>query len=252
MRIERTPIIDHGLKFNKKSAELYRRASKLMVNVAEQCFKIKLPQAISDCWGDTLELMYYADHVLDHIKDKDNRTEFAHHCIECMFADPLDWSYLDFGLPDMDQVLNQFRKNFISLQGINENVSDITLELFKKTEDLKKSLTIEEIADSRIIESETCAKLLLGIGNDLVDLTSKDEYIEWLNRFWRFGNLADLFIDFGDDVTDGLIQTPNTIQNRFKLGKIAIRELFKLLKLSNPWLVAKYVNACRSLIEDKQ
>lgn len=241
-----------GLEFDKKSVDRYRVAAKFMVKVASDCFNIRLPQVVSNCWEDSLELLYYSDHILDNLKSKEERTQFAQYCIECMFADPLDWDFLKFGNLNMDKSLARFRDNYSKLSKTSMNTLDVTLDLFERTEQLKEALTIKNISDARIVEGEKCSELLLNLGNNLEDFNDNERYKKWLKIFWRFGNLADLFIDFGDDIKKGVIQEPDTVQKRLELGKITIIELMKLIKLSNPWLIRNYIRAGKYLFDDKE
>ena len=79
MGVEGEIVFGKEVEFDYASAEKYKLAAKFMVQVAEQCFNLKMPREIADCWGDTLELMYYIDHVLDHIKTPYDRTQFMNY-----------------------------------------------------------------------------------------------------------------------------------------------------------------------------
>lgn len=61
-----------------------------------------------------------------------------------------------------------------------------------------------------------CADFLLQIDNDPVNEDGEDDYSNWFTRFWRFGNIADLAIDFHDDYNNGIVQTSNSMRNWFQ------------------------------------
>lgn len=240
------------VEFDSISANRYKSAAKFMVSAAGECFGIQIPPVVATCWENTLELMYYTDHILDHLQSASERQQFGQHAIECMFADPLDWEYLKFGETQLDQTLSSFRTNLLDTTVFDNKIADTTLELFEQTELVKQQITINGLATARSLEGQKCAKVLMELGNNLTEAFGSEKYKEWFNKFWEFGNIADLFIDYKDDVDQNLLQTENNLANRLLLGKIAVKELFELVRLSTPWLIAKYIKAGKYLLDDRQ
>jgi len=252
METERKIVLDNAVSFETDSVEKYRLAAMFMAVVAENCFEIELPVQVVECWRATLELMYYADHVLDHVGEANDKLNFSLHCIECMFADPLDWEYLKFGEPNMDRSLDNFRINFVRTSGVDGELSETAYEIFEHSERLKEQTEIDGVVETRVTEAERCAELLLQIGNNPVSAEGRENYGDWLRKFWRFGNMADLIIDFRDDYENGIVRTPNDRKNYLVLIKAAVAEFVGLAKFNNPWLIKNYIRAGYYLMMDKE
>lgn len=223
--------LTENVGFNK-SLENYKKAA-LFLNIASRnIYNENLPSHVINSWINLLSAMRIADTIIDSETNSKKRRGVMERAIQYLQSDNLSLLDINPNLAKHEQVFIKLRDDVYNLnQPKKTTFANNLLRLLEIGEEIKSTHDIHHFSYLTRLEGQVASRLVLVFVPEEFSAKPKHaDFIKFLTRITRIGNIGDKFFDMASDFVEKEIECSPSIKNRLSLLSMALVDTPTVIK----------------------